>query len=109
MKGTESYIPDESKAVFVGTPEMGSDELFPYLSQITGLHGGTPTSYDGAYSAYYKYIMAIHKDLWIQCHRPLKMATYSDTTMCLWSSRPARLRKREYQDEESIRYYSLLQ
>ena len=57
MNGTEGYIPGESKVVFVGVPKTGSNGLFPYLSQITGLGCEAAITYEGVYSAYYKYVL----------------------------------------------------
>ena len=57
MNGTAGYMPGESKVVFVGSPRTESNELFPYLSQITGLGYEAAITYEGVYTAYYKYVL----------------------------------------------------
>lgn len=57
MNKIDNYIAGETNVVFIGIPQVGINELFPYMTHITGLQHKSPVSYFEYYSPYYHYIL----------------------------------------------------
>ncbi len=57
MNETEGYAAGETEVLFVGTPQTKSNEIFPYLSEITGLGYTSQITYTRVFCSFYQYIL----------------------------------------------------
>ena len=57
MNRVDNYIPGETPVVFIGKPQTGVNEIFPNISNITGVALTSAITYADTYDAYFRYIL----------------------------------------------------